>query len=85
MELFGLAGSASTPTAALDQTDCIRWSSMNKQDFDGLCASVRQAGALRRGELKPSRVTEFPSADVKTVRQQLGTSHSRPSESKEME
>jgi putative transcriptional regulator len=58
---------------------------MNKQDFDGLYANIRQAGAIRRGEVKPSRVTEFPSADVKTIRQQLGTSHSRPSESKEME
>jgi putative transcriptional regulator len=49
---------------------------MNKQDFDRLSASIRQAGAIRRGEIKPSRVTEFPSADVKAIRQELGKSQS---------
>jgi putative transcriptional regulator len=49
---------------------------MKKQDFDRLSASIRQAGAIRRGEMKPSRVTEYPSEDVKAIRQQLGKSQS---------
>jgi putative transcriptional regulator len=31
---------------------------------------------IRRGELKPGRVTEVPEVDVKKVRQQLGKSQS---------
>ncbi len=49
---------------------------MKKQNFDRLVASVRQAGAIRRGELKPSRVTEFASVDVKAIRHRLGKSQS---------
>jgi putative transcriptional regulator len=47
---------------------------MKKQDFERLSASIRQAGAIRRGRLSPSRVTEFPSADIKAIRGQLGKS-----------
>ena len=32
---------------------------MKKQDFEELVESIRQAGRIRRGEAKPSRVTEF--------------------------
>src|SRR5579859_4681596 len=49
---------------------------MKKQDFDRLVASVRQAGAIRRGEMQPSRVTEFPPLDVKAIRKRLGKSQS---------
>jgi putative transcriptional regulator len=49
---------------------------MRKQDFDELVTSIRQAGMIRRGELKPGRVTEVPEVDVKKVRQQLGKSQS---------
>jgi hypothetical protein len=31
---------------------------MNQDDFDELVRSIREAGKLRRGELKPGRVTE---------------------------
>jgi len=37
-----------------------------------LLASVRQAGRIRRGQAKPSRVTTFKPADVKAVRAALG-------------
>lgn len=47
---------------------------MRKQDFDALIASIRQAGKIRRGEMKPSRVTRFAAANVKAVRQRLGKS-----------
>ena len=49
---------------------------MKKNHFDDLVASVRQAGAIRRGEREPSRVTEFAPVDVKAVRQRLGKSQS---------
>jgi putative transcriptional regulator len=49
---------------------------MKKQNFDRLVASVRQAGAIRRGELGPARVTEFTPVDVKAIRQRLGKSQS---------
>ena len=49
---------------------------MKEEDFDQLVASIRQAGAIRRGEMKPSRVTEFAPDDVKAIRQRLGKSQS---------
>jgi len=42
--------------------------------FDDLLTSVRQAGRIRRGELRPSRTTVFRPADVKAVRAKLKTS-----------
>jgi putative transcriptional regulator len=49
---------------------------MRKQDFDNLIESVRQAGRIRRGEAKPSRVVEFAPLDVKAVRLRLHKSQS---------
>src|SRR5262249_1425562 len=49
---------------------------MKKEDFDNLTESIRQAGRIRRGEAKPSRVTEFAPVDVKAVRSRLGKSQS---------
>jgi putative transcriptional regulator len=49
---------------------------MKKQAFDDLRTSIRQAGRIRRGELQPSRVTEFVPVDVKAIRQRLGKSQS---------
>lgn len=45
---------------------------MKKQDFELLVRSVKQAGAIRRGERKPSRTTVFAPADVKKIRDELG-------------
>jgi putative transcriptional regulator len=47
---------------------------MKDSAFQELMESVRQAGRIRRGTLKPSRTTEFRPADVKAVRAKLGTS-----------
>ena len=47
---------------------------MRKKDFDNLTASIRQAGKIRRGEMKASRVTEFAAVNVKAIRQRLGKS-----------
>jgi putative transcriptional regulator len=47
---------------------------MKDAAFRELLTSVRQAGRIRRGTLKPSRVTEFRPADVRAIRAKLGTS-----------
>jgi putative transcriptional regulator len=47
---------------------------MKATAFDELMTSVRQAGRIRRGTLRPSRVAVFRPADVRAVREKLGTS-----------
>ena len=49
---------------------------MKKKDFDKLVASVKQAGKIKRGKLKPSRVFRFKPADIKAIRERLGVSQS---------
>ena len=44
---------------------------MNPTDFKKLVASVKQAGKIRRGQLRPGRVTTFKPADVRAIRDQL--------------
>ena len=44
---------------------------MRQKDFERLVASVKQAGAIRRGQLKPGRVTEFRPEDVRAIRGKL--------------
>lgn len=44
---------------------------MNPTDFKKLVASVKQAGKIRRGQLRPGRVTTFKPADVRAIRNQL--------------
>lgn len=44
---------------------------MKQKDLDRLVTSIKQAGAIRRGRLKPSRVTEFRPDDVRAIRTKL--------------
>lgn len=44
---------------------------MKTKDFDRLVASVKQAGAIRRGQLSPGRVTNFNPEDVRAIRARL--------------
>ena len=44
---------------------------MNSTDFKKLVASVKQAGKIRRGQLRPGRVTTFKPADVRAIRDRL--------------
>ena len=44
---------------------------MRQKDFDRLVASVKQAGAIRRGRLQPGRVTEIRPEDVRAIRCKL--------------
>lgn len=47
---------------------------MKQNDFDRLVASVKQAGAIRRGQLRPGRVTELQAEDVRAIRNKLAKS-----------
>lgn len=47
---------------------------MKEVAFKELLTSIRQAGRIRRGILKASRVTTFRPADVKSVREKLNAS-----------
>lgn len=49
---------------------------MKKQYFDKLVDSVKQAGKIRRGEMKPGRTFEFLPADIKAIRISLEKSQS---------
>jgi putative transcriptional regulator len=46
------------------------------KDFDKLVASVKQAGKIKRGKLKPGRVFHFKPADIKAIRDELHVSQS---------
>ena len=47
---------------------------MKKQLFDELVQSVREAGAIRRGEKAASRRFVFEAADVRAIREKLNKS-----------
>jgi putative transcriptional regulator len=50
---------------------------MNEQDFEQLCESIRQAGEIKQGKRKPSRVFKYSDPDVKAIRERLDLSQSR--------
>lgn len=47
---------------------------MRQRDFDKLVSSIKQAGAIRRGERRASRSFIFKPEDVRAIRQSLGKS-----------
>jgi putative transcriptional regulator len=47
---------------------------MKKTEFSKLVASVKQAGKIRRGEMKASRVFDLKPVDVRAIRNKLGVS-----------
>ena len=49
---------------------------MNTKDFNNLTQSVKQAGKIKRGKMKPSRVSVFNPADVRAIREKLNKSQS---------
>jgi hypothetical protein len=50
-------------------------SKMNKADFAKLVASVKQAGKIRRGEMKASRVFNLKPVDVRAIHSDLRSFH----------
>ncbi|MBL7213632.1 MAG: helix-turn-helix domain-containing protein [Desulfobacteraceae bacterium] len=49
---------------------------MKKKDFDNLVGSLKQAGKIRRGEMKPGRTFQFDPLDIKNIRLNLNKSQS---------
>jgi putative transcriptional regulator len=49
---------------------------MNTDDFNKLTESIRQAGRIKRGTLKPSRATTIEPEDIRSIRHRLGKSQS---------
>ncbi|MBS4098481.1 MAG: helix-turn-helix domain-containing protein [Sulfuricella sp.] len=49
---------------------------MDKTLFDDLTQSLKEAAAIRRNELAPSRVTEIHAPDAKAIRAKIGLSQS---------
>ncbi|MGJ8655165.1 MAG: NadS family protein [Akkermansiaceae bacterium] len=50
---------------------------MNDLDFQKLCDSIKEAGEIRSGKAKPSRVSVYEAPDPKKIRERLGLSQSR--------
>ena len=50
---------------------------MNNTDFERLCESIQQAGEIRKGLRKPSRVFHSAQPDVKGIRERLGLTQAR--------
>ena len=49
---------------------------MDKKDFEKLAQSIKEMKQMRKGKLKPSRVTKFDAISVKSIRQKLHQSQS---------
>jgi putative transcriptional regulator len=49
---------------------------MNKKDFNELITSVKQAGKIKREEIRASRQFEYAPADIKAIRKKLEKSQS---------
>jgi putative transcriptional regulator len=47
---------------------------MKEHEFSKLVASVKEAGDIKAGRKKPSRVREIKPPEIKTVRKRLGVS-----------
>lgn len=50
---------------------------MNNDVFAELTESIRQAGAVKRGEVKPSRRFEIATPNVRRIRSRLSANQSR--------
>jgi len=50
---------------------------MNDKLFQELMDSVKQGGAIIRGDAKPSRVFNFENPDVKAIRKKYGLSQNK--------
>lgn len=47
---------------------------MKKNDFNALLSSIKEAGKIKKGKIKPSRVFSYSIPDVKGIRQKLHVS-----------
>ena len=49
---------------------------MKENDFNNLVKSIKQAGKIKNGQLKPVRTFEFNPMDIKSIRNKLHKSQS---------
>ncbi len=49
---------------------------MKRNDFDQLVSSIKQAGQIKGGSLKPGRVFKYGVPDIKKIRNSLHVSQS---------
>jgi len=49
---------------------------MKNEDFDKLTASIKEAGKIKAGKTKPSRIYEIDPPQIKMVREKLHASQS---------
>jgi putative transcriptional regulator len=47
---------------------------MKKNDFNVLLSSIKEAGKIKKGKIKPSRVFSYSIPDIKGIRQKLHVS-----------
>lgn len=72
---FEEAETVNRRSARFDRTRTVAGGATTKDElFEELLQSVREAGAIARGEAKPSRATKLSVFDVKQVRESLGFS-----------
>ncbi|MCP3849864.1 MAG: helix-turn-helix domain-containing protein [Gammaproteobacteria bacterium] len=50
---------------------------MKDENFNELISSIKEAGKIKRGEMKAETVTEFSEPDVKAIRENVGFSQSK--------
>ena len=50
---------------------------MKKELCEELLESVKQGGAIMRGEMEPSRTFRFPESEVRKIREQYGLSQDK--------
>ena len=49
---------------------------MRDNDFSALAKSIKQAGRIKRGQMKASRIKVFTPTDVRSIREKLDKSQS---------
>ena len=47
---------------------------MKEDDFNNLLESIKQAGKIKKGQIKPGRTFEFSPLDIKKIRKNLNKS-----------
>jgi putative transcriptional regulator len=50
---------------------------MSSKVFEELRQSIREAGRIRRGEVKPSRVFRYDAIDIRKLRESVNVSQAR--------
>ncbi len=50
---------------------------MKDEQFNELISSIKEAGQIKRGQIKAENITEFAEPDVKSIRHDVGFSQSK--------